>query len=75
MYIISKNRSLWTLAGFLLTGLGFVAIVLSLVGVQLAFLTWIDSPGRLIGFLIRILMIIVGIVIIYLAQTKIELDE
>jgi hypothetical protein len=37
--------------------------------VQLSFLTWIDSPGRLFGFVVRLLMILVGIVIVYLAQT------
>jgi hypothetical protein len=75
MYIINKNRGLWTLVGFILTGIGFVAIVLSLVGVQLAFLTWIDSPGRLVGFLIRLIMILAGIVIIYLAQTNLDQEE
>ncbi|MEN0004812.1 MAG: hypothetical protein AAF798_11735 [Bacteroidota bacterium] len=74
MYIISKNRNLWTVAGFLISGMGFVAIVLSLVGVQLSILTWIDKPGRLFGFLIRLLMIVSGIVLIFLSQTNLE-DE
>lgn len=70
--ILQKYRGSITLAGFLLAGLGFLALVLSLVGVQFAFLTWIDSPGRLFGFLIRLLMIISGVVLIYLAQTDFE---
>jgi predicted transcriptional regulator len=66
---MTKNKGIITFVGFLLAGTGFLALVLSLVGVQLSFLTWIDSPGRLFGFVVRLLMILVGIVIVYLAQT------
>ena len=70
-----KNKGLVTLVGFLLAGLGFLALVLSLIGVQFAFLTWIDKPGKLFGFVFRIIMITVGIVMIYLAQTDFEKEE
>jgi len=66
---MNNNKGLVTLVGFVLAGLGFLALVLSLVGVQFSFLTWIDKPGRLFGFVMRLLMILVGIVLIYLAQT------
>lgn len=72
---MTKNRGLITLVGFLLAGTGFLALILSLVGLQLSFLTWIDAPGRLFGFVIRLVMIIVGIVIIYLAQTNFKGEE
>ncbi len=70
-----KNKGIITLLGFILAGLGFLALILSMVGVQLAFLTWIDSPGKLFGFLIRLLMILVGIIIIYLVQTDFSGEE
>jgi len=41
-----------------------------LVGVQLSYLTWIDAPGRLVGLLIRLGMIVSGAIIIYLTQTN-----
>ncbi len=72
---MTKNRGLITLVGFLLAGTGFLALILSLVGLQLSFLTWIDAPGRLFGFVARLVMIIVGIVIIYLAQTNFKGEE
>ncbi len=62
-------------AGFLLFILGFSALVLSLVGVQLAFLTWLDAPGRLFGFLMKILMVVAGIVVVYLASTDWRAEE
>ena len=70
-----KNRGWITLVGFLLAGTGFLALILSLVGLNLAFLTWIDAPGPLFGFVMRLVMIIVGVVIIYVAQTNFEGGE
>ena len=61
-----------TILGFLLAGTGFLALVLSLIGIQLSFLTWIDSPGRLFGFLARIGMILLGFILIYLTQTDLQ---
>lgn len=66
---MNKNRGLYTLVGFLLAGVGFLALVLSVVGAKLSFLIWIDNFGPLTGFIIRILMIFFGIIIIYIAQT------
>ncbi|MEK7253163.1 MAG: hypothetical protein AAB316_00330, partial [Bacteroidota bacterium] len=68
-------KALWMSAGFLLFILGFSALVLSLVGVQLAFLTWLDAPGRLFGFLMKILMVVAGIVVVYLASTDWRAEE
>lgn len=63
------NRGLWTLLGFCLFILGFSALVLSLVGVRISFLTWMDAPGRLFGFVMRLVFVLLGFVIVYLAQT------
>lgn len=68
-----KNKGIITLVGFLMAGIGFLALILSLIGLQLSFLTWIDTPGRLFGFLFRIVMIVGGLIIVYLAQM--EMDE
>ena len=69
------NKGLLSLLGFLIAGLGFLSIVLSLVGVQFAFLTWLDSFGRLFGFVAKIIMIIVGILILYIAQSDFRGEE
>lgn len=72
---MDKYNGWITLIGFLLAGSGFLALVLSLVGVKLAWLTWIDAPGPLFGFIARLMMILIGIVIIYLAQTDFRGEE
>ena len=69
------SKALYTFVGFLLFLFGFMALSLSLVGVQLSFLTWIDAPGKLFGFVIRLLMILAGIVIVVLSRTDWREEE
>ena len=61
------KKGIYTLIGFLLFIIGGTALVLSLVGVKLSFLLWIDAAGGLLGFIIRIVMMIGGIVIAVLS--------
>ena len=63
---MNTNKGIFSLIGFLLTGIGFLAIILSIVGVQLSFLTWLDTFGALWSFLAKLLMIVVGLLTIYL---------
>ncbi len=70
-----KNRGWVTLVGFLLAGIGFLALVLSMVGLNFSFLTWIDQPGPLFGFIMRLVMFIGGVIIIYVAQTDFDGGE
>ncbi|MCB9035396.1 MAG: hypothetical protein H6557_02135 [Lewinellaceae bacterium] len=63
------NKGVASIIGFALVGLGFLSIVLSLVGVQFAFLLWLDSFSKLFGFVVKIVMIIAGILILYIAQS------
>jgi hypothetical protein len=64
------KKAIWMSVGFLLFILGFSALILSIVGVKLSYLTWIDAPGPLFGFVMRILMIVGGIVVVYLTSTN-----
>jgi len=69
------SKAIYTTIGFLLFIIGFLALGLSLVGVQLSFLTWIDVPGRLFGFATRLVMIIGGIIIVVLTRTDWREEE
>jgi hypothetical protein len=64
-----------TTIGFLLAGVGFLALVLSLVGVKLSYLVWLDRPGALFGFVAKLVMIIAGLVMIYMGKTDLEQEE
>jgi TRAP-type mannitol/chloroaromatic compound transport system permease small subunit len=65
-----RKKGILSLVGFILFILGFAALALQLLGVQFAFLTWIDAAGRLPGFLIRLAMIIGGIILLYFDQSN-----
>lgn len=69
------NKAIFTSIGFLLFMVGFCALCLSLVGIKLSYLTWIDIPGPLFGFVVRLIMIIGGVVIVVLAQTDWKQEE
>ena len=66
---MKKNKGTLTLIGFILISLGFLAIILSMVGLRFTFLSWIDAPGALFGFTIRLLMVVTGFVLVYFAQS------
>ncbi len=69
------NKGTYSILGFILIALGVLALVLSLVGVQIAFLTWIDNFGQLTGFLIRLLFIISGVVMIVMTRSGEQMHE
>ncbi len=69
------NKGVFSLLGAVLAGLGFLSIALSLVGVQFSFLAWLDSFGRLFGFVIKLIMIIAGILILYISQSDFKGEE
>ncbi len=64
------KKSLLTVIGFLLFVLGIVSIILSVVGMQFKLLLWQDQLGSLWAFIIRILMIFIGIILVYLTNTQ-----
>jgi uncharacterized Tic20 family protein len=65
-----KNKALITTIGFLFFILGASGVVLSLVSVKLSILAWMDSFGDLIGFILKLIMLILGIALAVLANTK-----
>ncbi len=63
------------LLGFLLVVFGITALVLQLVGAQWAFLQFLEMPGRLFAFVIKILMALAGFIIVALANTDWERER
>lgn len=49
--------------------------MLSLVGVQLAWLAWLRAFGGLAAFVVHLLLIVGGIVLIYLMQTDFKGED
>lgn len=72
---MTKNKTRYLIAGFFLFLIGFLAIILQFVGLQLTFLVWIDAGGSLLGFVLRLLMVIAGIVLAAWASIDTEKEE
>ena len=70
-----KNKGLWLLAGFLLIVTGITAISLQMLGISWYLLSFIDLPGRLFAFVVKILMVFFGVLIIVLAHTDWERER
>lgn len=64
------NRTVVTVIGFLLFLSGMYSLVVSLVGAKVSYLLWLDYFGQLGSFLIKLLMIMVGMIMIYLSRTN-----
>ena len=58
--------------GFLIFMLGFLSLVLLLVGARLSFLGWIDSGGPLLGLVVRLLMTFGGLALVYIYRGKFQ---
>lgn len=62
------NKSLLSIIGFSLFLIGGISIVLTLVGLRLTILAPIESLGPGIAFLIKIIILVFGIILTYLAR-------
>jgi hypothetical protein len=65
-----KYSTTLTIIGFLLFVFGLLALILSMIGIQFTMLKWIDAPGRMVGLVIRLVMIFGGIVLVYVSRVN-----
>ena len=69
------NRVTWSIIGWLLFLLGFISIILGLIGLNITPLVFIDRVfNPLFAFLIKLILIIAGIIIFYMSRLPAE-DE
>jgi hypothetical protein len=66
------NKGLISLIGFTLFLLGMLSLVLSLVSVQLSFLSGLEAFGRGVGLLLKLAMIVAGAVIVVVTRGNFE---
>lgn len=65
---MKKNKGLFSLIGFVLFLLGFTSLILSMVGIKISLLLWLDYFTPPIRLLIRLTMAIGGIVLVFFAR-------
>ena len=64
-----KYKGLWLLLGYAMMTFGLTALIMQVVGVHWAFLGLLEWGGRLLAFVLKILMTIGGVLIIVFART------
>ncbi|MCP3932901.1 MAG: hypothetical protein GY705_27835 [Bacteroidetes bacterium] len=72
---MKNNKGLYTLIGFVLFSLGILSLLLSMIGIHFYFLTFLDIPGKMFGFIMRLLMIVSGVIIVVFTHTDLEQEE
>ncbi len=70
-----KHSTTITVIGFLLLMIGIVTLFLNMVGVDLIFLDWLYRMNVGLSFAVRLGMVLIGIVMIYVAQTDWDREE
>lgn len=65
-----KKKPIGALIGFALLGIGLTSIILNMTGLQLAFMSFMSNFSDALGFLIYLIMMILGGVIMYLSLTR-----
>ncbi len=63
------QRTLLLTTGFFLAGTGILSLLLSFVGVQFSFLSWMDQIGLLFSFVMKMMFILIGFILMVLSQT------
>jgi hypothetical protein len=66
---MKNNKGLFSLIGFTLFLLGFTSLILSMVGIKLYPLLWLDYFSPVVRLLIRLTMGIGGIVLVFFARS------
>ena len=70
---MQSNKTVYTTIGFLMFIIGFLALFLSLVGLNLSYLSWIN---KIIGdggaFLVNICLILGGAILVYMMKANRE---
>lgn len=64
-----EMKGILSLVGFLMFSTGIVGLVLSLVGVRLSVLSFIESANLMLGFLFKLFLCVAGIILVLIART------
>lgn len=73
--VIRKYKTYGIVLGLLLVVIGITALALQLVGVQWTFLQFLEAPGRLFSFVVKLIMVMAGFIILVVANTDWERER
>ena len=68
-------KNILLLIGFLMVMIGFLSLFLGMTGLQFSYMQWIDSAGRLTGFIARLIIIMLGFLLAFYAKVDWKAEE
>lgn len=69
-YYIMNRSNVFAILGFTFFIVGFLSLILYLVGARLSFLVWMDYWGAGFGLILRLCLLIAGFILAYLSKVK-----
>lgn len=70
-----SKKGIFLTSGFLLFVTGISSLALHMVGIKYVLLQWIDFPGALFGFIIRLIMMVLGVILVVVGSTNWEQER
>jgi len=68
------KKSYLSLLGFTLFFLGIIGLILSLVGLKLSAISFLDEMGRTFGLVTKLLLMVIGMILLYVSKTGSSVD-
>ena len=75
MQLSKQKRNLLLISGFLLAGIAIFSLVLSFIGLNLSYLTWLNALGRGFAFVAKLVMLTIGFALLYIGATDWSKEE
>lgn len=72
--LLIMNKGIITASGYILFTLGFLSILLTLVGLQLTPLKWLSYLGPGLSLIVKLVMLFGGLIIMYISKMPPEKD-
>ena len=66
------KRSYWAVLGYVLFLFGVLSLLLSMIGLSFVPLAFLDVFGKVGGFVLRIVCVLAGMIILYVASVNRE---
>lgn len=63
------DRPIITVIGYLFLLFGFLSLILSMIGLRLSFLRFLEFGGPLLAMVIKVGMIVIGFILMYVSKT------
>jgi len=63
------DRPIITVIGYVLVLFGFLSLMLSMIGLRLSFLEFLEFGGPLVALVLRLSIVVIGFILMYVSKT------